>query len=97
MMLLALILIPLLLLALFLFFRTTPESGNTRKTTQFNSAAVIIGAIGCIIISSYSYLTTGTSIDSAWWPVLAFFGSISVFIVVLLLGGLYRNFIHFRE
>ena len=97
MILLALILIPLFLLALFLFFRSTPESENKRKATQFNSAVVFVGAISCILISLYSYLTVGTSIDSVWWPILAFFGSIFVFIVVLIIGGIYRNLIHFRK
>lgn len=97
MILLAFLLIPIVLLLIYVFFSTTPKNINKNEKRLINSIVFGIGVFGCIGISLYSYFTTGRSVDSAWWPIASFFGSIIVFSIVLCLGGIYRNLIHFRK
>ncbi len=97
MILLASVLIPIMLLIIYVFFSTSPKHINKNKRNSYNLIVFSVGICGCIGISLYSYFTTGKSVDSAWWPVAAFFGSIIVFTIILCIGGVYRNFIHFRN
>lgn len=97
MILLSTILIPIMILIIYLFFSTSPKNKRKREVTNINLIIFGVGICGCVGISLYSYFTTGKSVDSAWWPVAAFFGSIIVFSVVLFIGGIYRNFIHFKK
>jgi hypothetical protein len=90
------VLIPITLLAIFIFFRTSPINVNKKKTRITNAIILGIAIVGCIVASFYSYFTTGRSVDSAWWPVLAFFSSIIVFTLILVVGGAYRNFFHYK-
>ncbi len=96
MILLALVLIPANFLIIYVFLYTTPKNTEKKETRIINLLIFGISIIGCIGVSVYSYLTTGKSVDSSWWPVLAFFGSIIVFMLILIVGGVYRNFIHFK-
>ena len=97
MILLASILIPIIILIIVVFFSTTPKDRSRKDKLFINSIIIGIGAAGCVVISLWSYFTTGKSVDSAWWPVGAFFGSIFIFSIILCLGGVYRNLIHFRK
>ncbi len=97
MILLASVLIPIVLLMIYVFFTTAPKHIKQSKRNNYNLSVLVIGICGCIGVSLYCYLTTGKSVDSAWWPVLAFFGSIIVFTLIMCTGGIYRNFIHFRK
>jgi len=56
--------------------------------------------IKVILIALAPFISTiqqGQSADRAWWPILAFLGSLFVLPIVLILGGLIRNFILFRK
>jgi len=86
-----------LAIVIYIFFATSPIGIDKRKTNKYNFIVCIIGVIGCIVASMYSYFTTGKSVDSAWWPVAAFFLSIIVFTVTIIAGGFYRNFVHFSK
>ena len=97
MILLTSILIPIILLIIYVFFSTSPKNKSKKEVTIVNLIIFGVGICGCIGISLYSYFTTGKSVDSEWWPVAAFFGSIIVFSAILCVGGVYRNFIHFRK
>jgi len=95
--LLASILVPIILLTIFIFFSTTPKHVRKREKIFYNLMVCSFGIIGCVGISLYSYFTTGQSVDSAWWSVGAFFGSIIIFTATLIIGGIYRNLFHFNE
>ena len=97
MILLATVLIPIMLLIIYVFFSTAPKHINKSERNNFNFIVFGLGIFGCVGMNLYSYFTTGKSVDSAWWPVAAFFGSIFVFTLIMCLGGVYRNFIHFRK
>jgi O-antigen/teichoic acid export membrane protein len=85
-----------MVLIIYVFFSTSPKNKRKREVTKINLVIFSVGICGCAGISLYSYFTTGKSVDSAWWPVAAFFGSIIVFSAILCIGGIYRNLIHFK-
>jgi hypothetical protein len=97
MILLASVLIPIMLLIIYVFFRTTPKHINKTKRNNYNLIIFVLGMCGSMGISLYFYFTTGKSVDSAWWPVGALFGSILIFTIIMSLGGAYRNLIYFRK
>ena len=91
------ILVPLIIITLRIYFKSTPKHIDKRTSTIYNSVIFTISLIACLIVCLYTYFTTGQSIDRAWWPILAALGSLSVFPIVLIIGGLFRNFIIFRK
>ena len=96
MILLASVLIPIMLIIVFVFFATSPKDVKKKDKTNFNLLVLALGIVGCVAITLYSYFTTGKSVDSAWWPIAAFFGSITVFTIIIVIGGFYRNLVHFK-
>ena len=97
MILLLTILIPILILTVYLFLSSSPMHVPKKDRTAYNLKIIIFGIITCVAVSLLSYCTTGQSVDSAWWPVGAFFGSLIVFPIILITGGIYRNFFLFRN
>ena len=91
------ILVPLILITLRIYFKKTPKHIDKRTSTIYNFVIFTLSLIACFIVWLYTYFTTGQSVDRAWWPILAGLGSLFVFFIVLIIGGLFRNFIMFRK
>jgi len=91
------ILVPLIIITLLIYSKSTPKHIDKRTSTIYNSAIFIISLIACFTVCTYAYFTTGQSVDRAWWPIFAVFGSLFVFTIVLIIGGLFRNFVIFRK
>ena len=91
------ILLPLIIITLRVYLKSTPKHIDHRKRIIFNSIIFSLSIIVCLTVFLYSYLTTGQSVDRAWWPILAVLGSLFMFEIVLIAGGLFRNLIIFRN
>ena len=88
------ILIPLCMVALWVFFRFSSKDKNRmRLVILYNSAVILIAALLCAIFSYRTYMTMINSVDSGWWPILSILGSLFIFSVVLLIGAISRIFI----
>jgi len=68
-----------------------------RTKILYNSIVFGSSLIACLIVCLYFYLTTGQSVDRAWWPILALLGSLFTFAIVLIIGGFFRNYIIFKK
>jgi hypothetical protein len=90
------ILISLLFTIFFLYIYATPEHINTRSRTIYNFVVFTIALTACFMVYTYTYLTTGLSIERAILSLLAYLQSLLVFSIVLIVGWLFRNFIIFR-
>jgi len=91
------ILIPLFIASLWLFFKTSPKQINSKSIKIYN-----LGAITLAIFLSFIYtFTLRASMingsDFGWWPVLSFIFSLIISISVLFVAGIIRNFIIFRN
>jgi len=91
------ILVPLVVITLLIYFKSTPKYIDIRTRTIYNSVIFTISLFGCFTVCLYTYFTTGQSVDRAWWPIFAVFGSLLVFAIVLIIGGLFRNFVIFKK
>ena len=91
------ILVPLIIITLLIYSKSTPKHIDKRTRTIYNSVIFSISLIACFTVCLYTYFTTGQSVDRAWWPIFAVFGSVFVFTIVLIIGGLFRNFVIFRK
>jgi hypothetical protein len=68
-----------------------------RMNIIYNSFVFGSSIIACLIICIYFYLTTGQSVDRAWWPILAILGSLFSFAIILIIGLLFRNYLIFGK
>ena len=87
------ILAPLLLACAVIYVRFQPKGGSNIAKNKFNILVAVLAILASIAISTYFWQTTGKSIDSAWWPVLAIFGSMFLISLILLVGVFIRYFI----
>jgi hypothetical protein len=97
MILVLLIQLPLLLLAVWAFYRLSPVTPDQRGVRRFNTVVVLLGLglCGLVAVKVYSDLLAGP--DRAWWPVVSALYSLALFPGVLLVGGLIRNLVLFRS
>ncbi len=91
-----LVLVPLLALSVWAFFRFTPP-GIHRGLRRYNASAVLVGVLLCGGYSVLVYTRMVGSVDASWWPVLSLLGSLVIFPGWLLLAGLLRNLVIFRK
>ena len=97
MMLALLMLVPILLLTLWAFFRFSPRMGGRSKVTGFNLGVLILGLAMCGLVTFKVYTDMSAGSDRAWWPIISGLYSLVLFPAVLFLGGLVRNFVLFRD
>ncbi|OGX38096.1 MAG: hypothetical protein A3C36_02675 [Omnitrophica WOR_2 bacterium RIFCSPHIGHO2_02_FULL_52_10] len=92
------VLIPLLVAGLFFYVCSRPTN-PTQKTTLmiFDGVVVLIITIVDFGISMYFKTTTGQSVDSAWWPILAALSCLFLTTIVLLMAALLRNMVIFKK
>ncbi len=90
------ILIPFLCFVLWLYFKFTPKHADKKSLRLYNLIVVLLALLSCFFVSLHFYTTTGQSVDSAWWPVLALMGSLFIFPIIVFIGGVIRNLIIFR-
>ncbi len=91
-----LILIPILLLSLWAFFRLSPKIGDRSKVMSFNLGVLIFGFALCGLVTFKVYSEMSVGSDRAWWPIISGMYSLVLFSVVLFLGGLVRNYVLFK-
>ncbi len=84
------ILAPLLLACVVLFIRFQPKAANKSTKNRFNIIVAALAILASIAVSIYFWRTTGQSVDRAWWPVLATFGSMFLISFILVVGVLIR-------
>ena len=89
-------LVPVFLLALWAFFRFSPQADDRHRITRFNLGVVIFGVAVCgfATLKVHSGMSAGP--DKAWWPIISMLYSLVLFPLVLGIGGVVRNFVVFR-
>ena len=90
------ILAPLVILALWQFIKLSPEGVEKRKVRFYNSVVLLVGVLLCGLLTLNVYENMAGGSDRAWWPVLSVLGSLVVFPVCLMVGGIIRNYLVFR-
>ena len=91
-----LVLIPILLLALWLFFKSSPKENNSKKILGYNLFTIFLAVALSVFYSLRLRASMIDGSDFGWWPVLSFLASLVIMTGVLILSGLLRNLLIFR-
>lgn len=91
-----LILAPLLVLSLWLYFRWSPKAARRRALAAYDTTLLVAAVVlsGRTALHLRRALAEGP--DRAWWPVLAILASLGIAVILLAIGGIVRNLLIFR-
>lgn len=90
------ILIPLLIVLLWAFFKTSPKA-NSKFIKIYNTCTIISAIVLSIIYSLKLRSSMIDGSDFGWWPVLSFLFSLAISIAVIFVSGILRNLLIFRN
>ena len=92
-----LILVPVVAVVAWAFFRFAPVHAERKRLLFFNVASLIIALAIAAAWTVRTYLVMSPTVDSAWWPVISVLGALVVIPLVLALAAIVRNFLVFRR
>ncbi|MFC1809196.1 hypothetical protein ACFL3D_03635 [Candidatus Omnitrophota bacterium] len=93
------ILIPLCILALWVFFHFSPRTvaAKQRIIKVYNITVLVMSIVLCALFSYNTYSNMIDTTDREWWPILSTLGSLFIFSTVLLISATIRSFIFQRK
>lgn len=90
------VLIPLLIIMLWGFFKTSPKI-NSNNIKIYNSVTIILAIALSIAYSLKLRSSMINGSDFGWWPVLSFMFSLAISIGIIFVSGIIRNLLIFRN
>lgn len=90
-----LILLPVVGIVGWAFFRSAPIHADRKAVLRFNLLSLAIALLFAGAWSVRTYLVMSPGVDSAWWPVIAMLGALIIIPLVLALAGILRNLVAF--
>ena len=90
------VLIPLLIIILWGFFKTSPRI-NSNNIKIYNFATIILAIALSIAYSLKLKSSMIGSSDFGWWPVLSFIVSLAISIGIIFMSGIVRNLLIFKN
>ncbi|MFN8739767.1 MAG: hypothetical protein ACK5YR_07595 [Pirellula sp.] len=92
-----LILLPVVGIVGWAFFRFTPVHANRKVVLQFNLLSLTVALLLAVAWSVRTYLVMSPTVDSGWWPIISILGALLIVSVVLGLAAILRKFVLFRR
>jgi hypothetical protein len=90
-----LILVPVVAVVGWAFFRFSPTHADRRRVLLLNIASLIVALAMAAAWTVRTYVVMSPTVDSAWWPVISVLGALVVIPLVLALAAIVRNFLVF--
>ena len=90
------VLIPLLIIMLWGFFKTSPKI-NSNNIKIYNSVTIILAIALSIAYSLKLRSSMINGSDFSWWPVLSFMFSLAISIGTIFVSGIIRNLLIFKN
>ena len=87
------LLLALLIPAVWVFVRVKPKNAEASKILRFNTRAMAFIAFALLANTIYFWVTTGHSVDRAWWPALAVMFGAFVSSILLVCATVLRYFL----
>lgn len=92
-----LILLPVVGVVAWAFFRFAPIHADGKAVLRFNLLSLTVALLLAAAWSVRTHLVMSPTVDSAWWPVISVLGSLIIVPLVLALAAILRNFVMFRR
>jgi len=90
------ILLPVVGVVAWAFFRFTPIHAERRKVLRFNRWSLAVALLCAVAWSVRTYLVMTPSVDAPWWPVISVLGALIIIPLVLAVAAILRNFVLYR-
>lgn len=81
----------------WIFFYFSPSQRKRPGLRRFNRAVVLIATFACAMLALWVRQRMVGAEDFAWWPAVAVAYSALLFPMILLIGGVIRNFVVFPD
>jgi len=91
------IIVPLLIYSIWIFFKKVPPNGNKSHIAIYNIVIFLSIFFLSIYLGYRSYNNMINTIDFGWAPVTAFISATLSFLVCIFFAFLIRNFLIFRK
>ena len=91
------VLLPILVLSLWWFYKLSPGDAEKRLVRLYNMAVLVAGVVICTGISLKLRAMLADTPDRAWWPVLSAIFSLLVLPLWIAVCGVVRNLLVFRS
>jgi len=91
------VLLPILVLSLWWFYKLSPRDVEERHLRFYNTAVLVVGVLICTGLALGFRAMLADSSDRAWWPVLSAIFSLLVLPLWLAVCGVVRNLLVFRS
>lgn len=89
------LLVPICLIVLWFFFKSSPKNQDKQATIlKFNVITVFAAILSCAWLTISTYSAMIDTSDRAWWPVLSGLGSLILVPAVLLVGAFIRMIVY---
>ena len=91
-----LLLVPIVAVVTWAFFRFAPRHAERKAVVRFNLGAL---ALGLALVGAWcvrTYLVMSATEDRAWWPLISLVGSLAIFPLALGVAAILRNLVVFR-
>ena len=92
-----LVLVPIVSVVVWGFFRRSPSGAQSSTVLRFKVRALVVALALAAGWSVRTYLVMSPTVDAAWWPVISVFGTLIIIPLVLGLAVALRSFVLFRR
>jgi len=92
-----LVLVPIVSVVVWAFFRLSPSGAQSRTIARFNVGTLVAALALAVGWSVRTYLVMSPTVDAPWWPVISVLGALTIIPVVLGLAAALRTFVLFRR
>jgi hypothetical protein len=92
-----LILVPVVGVVAWAFFRFSPAHAERKRVLLFNLASLFVALAIAAAWTVRTYLVMSPTVDSAWWPIISVLGALVAIPLALALAAIVRNFLVFRR
>ncbi len=91
-----LVLVPIVGVVTWAFFRFAPRHVERKAVVRFNLGALALGLALAGAWCLRTYLVMSPTEDRAWWPLISLLGSLAIFLLALGVAAILRNLVVFR-
>ena len=91
------VLLPVLVLSVWGFYKLSPGDGERRVVRLYNTAVVVAGVLFCTAVSLKFRTELADTPDRAWWPAFSMIFSLLALPLWLAVWGGARNLLLFRS